>query len=383
MDAHERIDFAKKLLSRRSEARYPSDDIVLERIAGEKKLTIYFGIDPTGADIHLGHTVALLLLKGLAELGHDIVLLVGDFTARIGDPTGKDAARVALSGEQIDENMKTYQEQVAKVLPAQRFRIAYNGEWLSALTMEQVLKLTSMVTVQQMMQRDMFQRRQAEGRPIHVSEFLYPLMQGYDSVALQTDGEVGGNDQTFNMLVGRELEREIIGKDKIVITTPLLVDATTGKKMSKSEGTLIALSDSPQEIRRKVLDVDDKMIRTLFELCTERDQAWIDERCPEGRAPNDPRGMKEDLAAELVRMYHGEEAVVDAGKAAEVAIKEGSMPIAMFLKEYGFARSMSEAKTLVSEGAVRVNDEIQKGWEYEVKKGDTIKIGKGRFARLV
>lgn len=379
MNSQERILYTERLLQRRTEARYPSDAEVRERIASDKRLTIYFGIDPTGADIHLGHTVALLLLKGLAELGHDIVLLIGDFTARIGDPTGKDAARVALSDEQIAEHMKTYTDQVAKILPASMFRVAYNSEWLAALTMEQVLKLTSMVTVQQMMQRDMFQRRHAEAKPIYVSEFLYPLMQGYDSVALQTDGEVGGNDQTFNMLVGRELEREIIGKDKIVITTPLLVDTTTGKKMSKSEGSLIAVGDTPQEIRRKVLDIDDNMVRTLFELCTERDQRWIDENCPAGEPPRNPREAKEELAAELVRMYHGAEAV---GRATG-PMEAGAGKLTDILVATGAAASSTGAKALIEQGAVSVNGEKQARWDVVLEKGDELKVGKGRFIKIL
>ena len=202
MTSEERQSYAAGMLRRRVEAVYPSEKEVAARLAGAERLTVYLGIDPTGAEIHLGHTIPLLLLKELSALGHDAVLLIGDFTARIGDPTGKDAARVVLTPEQIDQNMATYGEQAKKIIPETAFRIAYNSEWLGALNMEQILRLTSMVTVQQMLQRDMFQVRQKEGRPIYLNEFLYPLMQGYDSVALRTDGEIGGNDQTFNMLMG-------------------------------------------------------------------------------------------------------------------------------------------------------------------------------------
>lgn len=375
----ERQSYTEHLLRRRVEAVYPSEKKVNARLAGSERLTIYLGIDPTGTEIHLGHTIPLLLLKNLSALGHDVVLLIGDFTARIGDPTGKDTARVALSPEQIDENMATYAEQVKKLIPERSFRIAYNSGWLSALSMEQILRLTSMVTVQQMIQRDMFQVRQKEGRPIYLNEFLYPLMQGYDSVALRTDGEVGGNDQTFNMLMGRELERELLGKDKFVLTTKLLVDAATGKKMSKSEGTLIAINDSPQEIRRKILAVDDGMTKTIFELCTEKEQEWIDRRQALIDAGESPRQFKEELAAELIRMYHGDEAVGQAAEAIEV---DGKGSPLQTLVAAGIISSMTVGKNLIKEGAIKVNDEIISQWDIPEKSGDVIRVGKGKLVKI-
>lgn len=379
MSPEERKSFVARMLKRRIEAAYPSEKEVTDRLAGDEKLTVYLGIDPTGAEIHLGHTIPILLLKELSVLGHDAVLLIGDFTARIGDPTGKDTARKALTAEEIDENMAGYAEQVKKLIPEESFRIAHNSEWLGALRMEQILRLTSMVTVQQMIQRDMFQVRQKEGRPIYLNEFLYPLMQGYDSVALRTDGEVGGNDQTFNMLMGRELERELLGKDKFVLTTRLLVDAATGRKMSKSEGTLIAITDSSQEIRRKILAVDDGTIKKIFELCTEKDQEWIDRRQAAVDAGENPKQFKEELAAELIRMYHGEDAVAEATQAAEVT---ATGPLTDALKKSGIAKSATAGKALVEQGAVSINGETATRWDVQVKSGDVIKVGKGKLVKV-
>lgn len=358
----------REILDRHTETLYPSRLEVEKRLEEGKKLRIYYGIDPTGPDIHLGHTVQLLFMKKLAGLGHEVILLIGDFTARIGDPTGKDATRKPLTAKDVGSNMKTYLEQVSKILPRGSFRVQYNNSWLSKMTFEDVIKLASRVTVQQMIVRDMFQERIKNEKPISVHEFLYPLMQGYDSVAMKIDGEVGGNDQTFNMLVGRELEKEYLGKDKMVFTTKLLV-GSSGKKMSKSEGEIIALSDNPQEIRRKILMVDDSMIKSLFELCTEKPLDWIEQN-----KEKSPREWKEELADELVRMYHGEKAVGEAHKPRKTS---GGLTIISTTVIAGLAPSNSVAKELVNQGAVEVNGKTVKEWNFGIKKGDIIKVGKG------
>lgn len=381
MDMDERVRKVSEAVDRRvpETGAFPTREDVVKRLAGPERLTVYVGIDPTGTELHLGHTIPLLLLGDLAGLGHEAVLLIGDFTARIGDPTGKSAARVALTAEQIQQNMATYLDQAHTILPKDSFRVAYNSEWLGALTMEQILKLTGLVTVQQMLQRDMFQERLKEQKPIYLNEFLYPLMQGYDSVALRTDGEVGGNDQTFNMLVGRELERELLGKDKFVLATRLLVDAETGKKMSKSEGALIAINDSPQEIRRKVLEVDDTMIRTLFELCTRVPYGEIDGWQKEGAASAKPREAKERLADVLVGMYHGGQAIDRAREAVEITTTGALDKV---LKESGLAASMAEAKRLVEQRGVLVNGQTAERWDTDIKSGDEIRVGKGKFVKV-
>lgn len=341
------------------------------RLLKSKPLRVYLGIDPTGPDIHLGHTIPLLFLKQLWSLGHTPVIVIGDFTARIGDPTGKDSSRKPLSPEEIKENSKNYLDQIYRILPKGSFEVCHNSDWLDKLTFKDVVQLASHVTVQQMIQRDMFQERIKNEKPIGLHEFLYPLMQGYDSVAMEIDGEVGGNDQVFNMLIGRDLEKKLLKKDKLVFATRLLVDADTGIKMSKSEGELIALSNSPQEIRRKVLAIDDSMTKTLFELCTEKPQNWIEEN-----KNKSPREWKEELSDELVRMYHGEQAVEESRKAKEVEAlgQTASSVVAGYL-----SISMSEAKRLLDQEAVEVNGQVIKDWKYEVKSGDKIRVGKGEF----
>jgi tyrosyl-tRNA synthetase len=354
---------------------FPSLNDAAQRITNESGLLFYFGIDPTGPSVHIGHTIPLLLLADLVRLGHKAILLIGDFTARIGDPD-KAAARTALSEEQVQANMSSYVEQVKRVIPGIEFETRYNSEWLSTLTMEQIMRLTSKATVQQMIARDMFQERLKNERPIYVSEFLYPLLQGYDAVVLRVDGEVGGNDQTFNMLVGRDLERELIGKDKIVLAVRLLVDSATGKKMSKTEGHLIAVDDSPQEIRRKVLALDDSMTQTVFELCTDKPIDWIRERV------GDPRAFKEALAEELIRMYQGEKAVSQA-KEKETLELDG-LPLDKGLVVTGAASSVTGAHNFIDGGGVELNGgKVEtKNWKQPLKSGDEIKIGKGRFIKV-
>ena len=334
-----------------------------------KSLRVYLGIDPTGPDIHLGHTIPLLFLKQLWELGHTPVIVIGDFTARIGDPTGKDSARKPLSPEEIKENSKNYLDQIYKILPKGSFEVCHNSDWLDKLSFKDVVQLASHVTVQQMIQRDMFQERIKNDKPVGLHEFLYPLMQGYDSVAMDIDGEVGGNDQVFNMLVGRDLEKKLLKKDKLVFATRLLVDSVSGRKMSKSEGELIALSDSPQEIRRKVLAADDSMTKTTFELCTEKPQSWIEEN-----KNKSPREWKEELSDEIVRMYHDEASINESRQAIP------SVAAGVTITEWAAgetSKSKTEIKNLIDHGGVKVNGQVVKDWHQQLKSGDKVQIGKG------
>jgi tyrosyl-tRNA synthetase len=379
MTTDERMARAQALLERRVQQVFPSVPEAAQRLASGDRMTIYLGIDPTGPDIHMGHLVPLLVLRDCAALGHDAVLLIGDFTARIGDPTGKQSARVALTPEEVAANLAAYVAQATTIFGGQPFRIAHNSEWLASMTLEDVVRLAGKFTVQQMLARDMFQERMKQEQPVYVHEFLYPLMQGYDSVALRTDAEIGGNDQMFNMLVGRELSRELLGKDKLVLATHLLVDAASGRKMSKSEGTLIALSDPGHEIRRKVLAMDDGMIATAFRLCTDKPLAWIAQREAEIAAGQSPRTFKEELAVELATMFHGAGASENVQEAQEIS---QTGPIDRALKGAGIVASLSEAKRLVQQGAVQVNDTVIDRWDHEITRGDRIKLGKGRFIRV-
>ncbi|KKS13498.1 MAG: Tyrosine-tRNA ligase [Candidatus Yanofskybacteria bacterium GW2011_GWA1_41_6] len=382
-----------KSFSNQDTGVFPSVDEAV-KILGSRRCRIYLGIDPTGLDIHFGHTIPLLFLKQILkpELGgHRPVLVIGDFTARIGDPTGKESARKPLTEKEVKDNMKNYLEQVYKILPRGSFDVKYNSSWLSKMTFEDVVKLASHVTVQQMITRDMFQERIKNERPIGLHEFLYPLMQGYDSVFMEIDGEVGGNDQTFNMLVGRDLEKKLLNKDKLVFTTQLLVDTTTGKKMSKSEGGLISVSDTPGDMVGKIMSVPDGFIRGMFKLCTERDMDWIDEHDDDMKTK--PYEYKKELAKELVKMYHGERWATKAMDEWEKVFSKGEMPSEMETVSgagqvmtnviAGIVQgSNTEAKKLLDQGAVRVNDIVVKDWGNELKEGDILQVGPKTFRKV-
>lgn len=386
----------KEIFGRYAQAVFPSSEKALEVFKSGRRLTFYLGIDPTGPDIHLGHVTNFLVLKKIINLGHKVILLIGDFTARIGDPTGKDTARQPLSKDQVKENMKTYLSQVYKILPKGSVEIKYNSQWLEKMNLEKVIALESYFTVQQMMARDMFQRRLQEQKPISQNEFIYPLLQGYDSVAMEVDGEIGGNDQTFNMLIGRDLVKKLLDKEKIVIATKLLEDSQSGKKlMSKSEGQYISLNYLPEEIFGKVMALPDFAISSLFTLSTEISEEklfQIEKRLQEGE---NPKNLKEELAFEIVRMVYGEK---EAGKVKEefkkvfseselpseleeFEVGSGSTSLVLLLSEW-LKVSKSEAKRLVEQKAVKVNDKIAESWDYEVKSGDIIKAGPRNFVRV-
>lgn len=387
----------ENLLKRYVETAYPSWEKVQERLKTGQQLSFYLGIDPTGPDLHLGNSTNLLLLKRLAQLGHRIILLIGDFTAQIGDPTDKEATRQPLTPEQVKSNLKTYVKQVSKILTD--FKVVYNSRWLAKLTFRELIGLASKITVQQLLAREMFQRRLAEQKPISLHEFFYPLMQGYDSVALKIDGEVGGNDQTFNMLVGRDFSRQILKKDKLVITTPLLEDLSSGKKlMNKSEGRYVALNDSSEEMFGKVMaSLPDAMIKTVFKLCTERDLIEVERISREKEA----RDFKLELAWELVKMYHGLSAADQARerfirifskkqslKEEEwrvIKVKSLSGNLVEIMKEAGLVGSRGEAKRLIKQKAVKINGQLVSDWSHQGLNQRELKIAIGprRFYRLV
>lgn len=386
-----------ELFSRHVAAVFPSRERAEEMLGSGKQLTFYLGIDPTGPDIHLGHTTNLLVLKKLAGLGHKIILLIGDFTAETGDPTDKDATRRTLTAEEIKTNTKTYLEQVTKILPEGSFAVRYNSQWLGKLTFDEIRKLTRRITVQQTIARDMFQKRLADNKPITVEEFLYPLMQGYDSVAMAVDGEIGGTDQTFNMLVGRDLVKNILGKEKIVITTKLLEDPQTKKKlMNKSEGRYISLNDSPSEMFGKTMALPDNAILPVFSYVTELPDQKIAELERRLNGGENPKTLKEELACELVKMYHGEKTAGQARAEFKKVFSEGQPPseLAEFkigsdstsiiaLLEGWLKISASEAKRLIDQNGVKINGQIISGWDREIKPGDIIKAGPRRFVRAV
>ncbi len=386
------------LESRYVEAVFPSKEKAAEIMGSGKQLIFYLGIDPTGPDIHLGHSTNLFILKKLWELGHKIILLIGDFTATVGDPTDKEAARRPLIDKEIEENMKTYLDQIHKILPKGSFETKHNSKWYKRMSVEEWLRITSLFTQQQMVSRDMFQERIKKDKPISLQEFVYPVLQGYDSVAIDVDGEIGGNDQTFNMLVGRDLLCKLKGKEKIVITTKLLEDPATGKKiMNKSEGQYISLNDPALEIFGKTMAMPDSAIIPLLAFATELPDSEVDEAKRRLDSGENPMILKKELAYELVRMYHSGKEAEKAKEEFEKVFSQGQLPekieefrigsnptkLTELLKESGLASSMSEAKRLIEQKAVSVNDKVVESWDYEIKKGDIIKVGPRKFIRAI
>ncbi len=388
----------EELLTRGVEHVYPSPEFLESRLKEGKPLSLYLGIDPTGPDLHIGHSIQLRKLRQFQDLGHKVILLIGDFTGMIGDPTDKSAARKRLTREEVLKNAEHYKQQASKILDfggKNPVELKYNSEWLSKLNFNEVIEVAAHFTVQQMLERDMFENRMKEGKPIHLHEFLYPLMQGYDCVAMDVDGEVGGNDQTFNMLAGRDLMKAMRGKEKFVITDKLLADPT-GKKMGKSEGNMITLADSSDEMFGKVMSWTDGMIVGGFELLTD---VPMDEVVAISksliREEVNPRDLKARLARKIVGFYHGDKEAQAASdrfdqlfqkketpeEIQEVRVK-GSMKILDLLVEVSFASSKTDARRLIDGGGVKVNDVVVEDQERVVDSGALIQKGKRYFVRV-
>lgn len=387
-----------RFLNRGIENIYPSKDFLRARLLEGKALKMYLGIDPTAPTLHLGHAIVLKKLKEFQDLGHEAILLIGDFTGMIGDPTDKTATRKKLTREQVLENARVYKEQASNFLkfdgdnPAQ---IKYNSKWLSRMDFGDVLELSSLVTVEQMLKRDMFDRRIKEGRPIYIHEFMYPLMQGFDSVFMGVDGEIGGNDQTFNMLMGRDLLKVMKNKEKFVISTKLLTDSE-GKKMGKTEGNMVSLDQDAKEMFGKIMSWSDNLIIPGFELCTyssEDDLARVKEDMDRGVNPKD---LKVRLAKEIVSIYHGVEKANNSASdfertfskkelpddIKEVSVSKGKL-LADILTDEGLVKSKSEFKRLVEEGAVSIQGgEVVKDMYFAVENNTVFKIGKRRFIKI-
>src|SRR6056297_641491 len=355
----------KELLTRGVENIYPSYDFLKEKLESGEQLKIYTGYDPTGDSLHIGHGITMVKLRQFQDLGHKIIMLIGDFTGMIGDPTDKTSARQKLTREQVLENCKNYQKQASAILNFEGdnpVEVKYNSEWLSKMTFVDVIELASNFTVQRMMERDMFQRRIEKEKPIYVHEFMYPMMQGYDSVAMNVDGEVGGNDQTFNMLTGRTLMKALSDKEKFVVTTQLLVD-DSGKKMGKSEGNAISLSDSPEDMFGKVMSWTDDMIERGFELATRVSMADIKKYMKEIEAGKNPIDIKLILAKEVVKTFLGNEAMEKGFEYYKRVVQKKSLPkdieemvvdndnIIDVLDEIGAVSSKSEGRRMIKQGA--------------------------------
>lgn len=377
------------VLVRAVEHVYPSKEALRARLKTGKPMRIYNGFDPTGPSLHIGHGAALLKLKEFQDRGHHIIFLIGDFTAMIGDPSDKTAARRKLSREEVLENCKNYVTQASAILDMSKVEVRYNSEWLAKMSFADVLELTSNFTVSQMIERDMFKRRIEENQPIYLHEFLYPTMQGYDSVALDVEMEIGGNDQTFNMLAGRTLMSKQ-GKEKFVLGVKLLTDPT-GKKMGKSEGNMVTMDDTPENMYGKVMSWPDSLLPLAFEVCTRVPMDEI-KTVLEGS----PRDAKMRLAREITAVYHGEAGGLRGESYFVRAIQNKEVPddIASYTAvpgtplsdialEAGLVRSKSEFSRLVKEGGVSLEGEVIEDIFHTVERTVTLKIGKLRYLKII
>jgi tyrosyl-tRNA synthetase len=371
----------------------------LSRLMEKKKIRLYLGIDPTSPNLHLGHAIPLRKLREFQELGHEVILLFGTFTAQIGDPSERTEERKPLTLAQIRKNMKTYKTQAAKILDISKTKIKGNADWLSKLTFKDLAKLASHFTVSRLLERDMFQKRLKKGGEVWVSEFFYPLMQGYDSVAMNVDLELGSNDQLFNMLVGRKLQRIYNKKEKFILTTPMLI-GLDGREMSQSFGNTVNITDPPSEMYGKLMSLKDELILQYFTLCTNIADKEINEIKKALKAGKmNPRDAKAKLAKEVVKIYHGEKKAKIAEKEFVKVFKERSLPskipevkisekrknILDILTKIKLASSKSEAKRLVLQGGVKIDGKVQKDWKKDIKtkKGMVIQVGRRRFVKIV
>jgi len=374
---------------------------LVERLATGRPLRVKAGFDPTAPDLHLGHTVLINKLRHFQELGHKVMFLIGDFTGMIGDPSGKNTTRPPLSREQILENARTYEEQVFKILDAERTEICFNSTWMEALGSAGMIRLASQHTVARMLERDDFAKRYAGGQPIAIHEFLYPLCQGYDSVAMRADVELGGTDQKFNLLVGRELQKHYGQPPQCVLTMPLLEGLDGVNKMSKSLGNYIGISEPAREIFGKVMSVSDDLMWRYYELLSFRSAAEIAQFRRQVEEGRNPRDIKVLLAQELVARFHDERAAVDALAEFEARFQRGALPddlpqvvvavgmtglpITQVLKQAGLTSSTSEAIRMMEQGAVRLNGERVEDRGLVLQAGETVvlQVGKRKFASVV
>ncbi|MGQ9622294.1 MAG: tyrosine--tRNA ligase [Candidatus Caldatribacteriaceae bacterium] len=369
-----------------------------------QRLTIKEGFDPSAPDIHLGHTVTLRKLRQFQDLGHEVVFLIGDFTGRIGDPTGKKETRRQLTEEEVRANAATYAKQVFKILDPERTRIEFNSSWLSRLTLEEVIKIAARFTVARILEREDFTRRLQEGKPVGLHEFLYPLLQGYDSLALRADAELGGSDQLFNLLVGRDLQREFGQEPQVIITMPLLEGTDGVEKMSKSLNNYIGIDEPPFAMFGKVMSIPDSLIEKYFVLLTGVPLEEI-RRKKEALEKGElhPKLWKEELAFELVKMYHGEEKAREALEDFERAfsqrlspesaqelyiarkeLREGKLWVMRLLERTGVFRSKSEARRCLKQGGVYLNGERISEADADIflQDGDVLRVGKKSFFRI-
>jgi len=388
---------------RRGTVEIVTEDALLAKLAEGRPLRVKLGLDPTAPDIHIGNAIVLQKLRQFQDLGHEAVLIIGDFTGLIGDPSGKSETRPSLTPQEIERNAETYRDQYSRILDPNRTRVAFNSQWLGAMKFYDVIKLASRTTVHRILERDDFAKRYAERLPIHLHELLYPLCQAYDSVAVQADVELGGTDQKFNNLMGRELQREVGQAPQVVVLTPLLPGLDGVQKMSKSLGNAIGITDPPNEMYGKVMSLPDPLMIPYFEYCTlvplEEIRA-LEAALGSGRAH--PRDAKRRLAREITRRYHDETAALAAEAEFDRVfgsrelpeeipdvtlgrdrLRGGRIRLARLLVETGLADSNTDARRLISQGGVSLDRaRVHEDLEVEVRDGLLVQVGRRRFARV-
>lgn len=392
------IDETLAIIRRGTEEILVEDELIAKLKEG-RPLRIKAGFDPTAPDLHLGHTVLLNKMKQLQDLGHEVLFLIGDFTGMIGDPSGKNETRPPLTREQVQENALTYQKQVFKILDPQKTKIMFNSEWGDQLTAVDLIKLAATHTVARMLERDDFHKRFNNEQPIAIHEFLYPLLQGYDSVAMRADIELGGTDQKFNLLMGRELQKQVGQKPQVIMMFPLLPGLDGVKKMSKSLGNYIGIEEAPEQIFGKVMSISDETMWLWFELISFRSIADIKKLRDDVNNGMNPRDVKFLLGEELVARFHNDQAAKQARENFIAQFQKGQLPedmpevklavgtgmmIAHVIKAAGLSDSTSEAARLLQQGAVRVDGEriLDKNLLIEPKKTIILQVGKRRFAKV-
>jgi tyrosyl-tRNA synthetase len=377
-----------------------SEEELKDRLSEKRPLRVKFGADPTAPDIHLGHTVVINKLKQFQDLGHQVLFLIGDFTGMIGDPTDKSVTRKPLTREQIEENAKTYQEQIFKILDPENTQIMFNSAWMDKLSAADMIKLASNYTVARMLERDDFNKRYTAGRPIAIHEFLYPLIQGYDSVAIKADVELGGTDQTFNMLVGRELQKLYDQKPQIVMTMPLIEGLDGVKKMSKSLGNYVGINEPPDEMFGKMMSISDTLMWRYLELLSFRSLSEIQAFRKAVNEGQNPKDIKILLAEEIVERFHGSESAKKARQnfidqfskglmpedipTFDLSSEGNSLPLTHLLKNTGLVPSTSKAIRLIQQGAVRIDGERVEDPNLQISAGEKhiYQVGKRRFAKV-
>ncbi len=393
------MDAIDELLTRGVDTIYP-DKVELEKVLRSgKKLRVYQGFDPTSPQLHIGHMVGLKKLRQWQDLGHEVIFLIGDFTGMVGDPTGKDKTRVPLTKKQVLENAKTYKEQTSKIL---RFEgknsiiIKFNSEWLEKMSAAELVRLTSYLSYQQVIKRDMFQKRLENNMDISINEFMYPFMQGYDSVAMDVDVEVGGSDQMFNMMTGRDLMHKIKRKNKFVMTTHLLTDST-GKKIGKTEGNVIGLTDKPEDLFAKVMTLPDDVVAKGFEYLTDVPMQEVESIRAAIQKGIEPMKHKKRLAFEIVKQLNNEASAKEAQTHFEKTVQQKELPsdipefswstgklITDLLVESNLATSKSEARRLIEQGGVAVDEEIiiDHNAPFSGTDGSIVRVGKRKFIKI-